>query len=1431
MATPRHRQTSRNRTGKDIEPSRFEMGQGLYAWDRYWCPRTARVDLSDNGFLSDPKTNYRRIANSELVLFSEVSGLYCLVLLGEPGIGKTQTLRLEFQRQKAAAGHDGHDIFDFVDLRAYGDERRLVDRLFESPTARQWKAGVQRLHLFLDSLDECLLRIDTIAALLPEELSKQPVDRLSLRIACRTAVWPLLLEQELKKFWPEEQLGIHELAPLRRRDIEIAAQAYQIDPQAFFRELDRAEAVPLATKPVTLLMLLNVYSRDGGLPGDRWSLYEKGCRLLAEEIGANRLAARKKGRLTADQRLGVAGRVAAITVIANRYVVWTSPDLGDAPPEDVQLPELAGGTENVGGDELAVSHEEIEETLDTGLYTSRGPSRLGWAHQTYAEFLAARYLTQHNLTLAQILGLIRHPSGKLVPQLQELSAWLATKRDDVFAEVLSTDPEVLIRSDVAGADEATRAKLTDSLLAALDSQRLHDMSLDLVRHYGKLAHGNLATQLRPYIVDSSKGLIVRRVAILIAKQCREKALSQDLLRIAFDEKDDEHVRSLAIIALGECADEDAKAALKPLVIYPSPADTQDEIKGCALTLLWPKHLTVSELFVALTLSRRPEVFGTYRTFISTHVAPHLRPDDLPHALAWVQNLETGPSPQAFNRDLEMAALADQIVLAAIENLAQPLVTRALVGVLMQRFRSYYWSVYPDNGKQFDAALKQSADRRRLLIDALTRELNADRRDAVLVSRLLTHEDLPWLVEQVLRYAATDEIRARTFAVLAGVAPIVIDDTKTFETLYEASQRSPLIAEQFAWLLNPVDLASKEAANLRQYYEAARPQQKTSAKIDPPPSKRIVKCLEELEAGSTEAWWHLNYWMLFDSDRRQVGELQADLTKTPGWRDAGEPLRTRLIRAAEIYLCKADPNNDQWLGTDNLHRPSFAGYRAFRLLYTESPSALEALDGSLWRRWAAIIVAYPTDSDELPIQQALIALAYAQVRDDVLQTFDILAKRAIAKGEASWLRIELDKLYSCPSDDVLKSTLLGILDDLALNPDQTGPLLAELFRRHLINATEFVRSRLKLPLPVEEAARKRALVAARELLLSTEHGTLNAIWPAIESNDSFGEALFLDLAQQALVPLTSGRLLSNFTEPELANLFIWLEHHFSRSADPDHRGQAHAVGPRESVAQLRDAVLQVLQVRGTNEAVQELQRIKLALPKYNWLYTVVLHAQNEMLRKTWLPPSPGEILSLARNSDNRLIITPNQLLDVLLESLERLQREDLRGETGRAKFLWNETPEHKWRPKDEPSLSDYIKGFLQGDLKDRGIIVNREVEVYRPAGAGKGPATDIHVDVIVPSPNNRLHLKAVIEVKGCWNPQLKTSIQAQLIDKYLQGPDCQHSIYLVDWFDPKDWDDNDYRKKNAPQWTIHEMREFFTQQAAQHSTAERTLRSFVLDGSL
>jgi hypothetical protein len=46
------------------------------------------------------------------------------------------------------------------------------------------------------------------------------------------------------------------------------------------------------------------------------------------------------------------------------------------------------------------------------------------------------------------------------------------------------------------------------------------------------------------------------------------------------------------------------------------------------------------------------------------------------------------------------------------------------------------------------------------------------------------------------------------------------------------------------------------------------------------------------------------------------------------------------------------------------------------------------------------------------------------------------------------------------------------------------------------------------------------------------------------------------------------------------------------------------------------------------------------------------------------------------------------------------------------------------------------------------------------------------------------------VKSSWHPELKTAMQIQLTDKYLRGQDCKHGIYLVCWFDPKQWDDED-----------------------------------------
>ncbi len=380
------------------------------SWSRFWVPRNGAVDLSDGGFLVDPlqTTFWRRAAPP--VALPDLKNYRALGLLGEPGIGKSTVLEAEAARL-AAESRKENAMSIHVDLRAYSSESLLVQRVFESPRIAAWKSGTRHLFLHLDSLDEALLRIDSIANLIESELPHLPTDRLSVRIACRTAVWPEhILEPVLARIWGKEAVGVFELAPLRRVDVITAAEARGIDPKAFIEALHDANVVPFAIKPLTLSLLLGLFEHGGSLPHSIAELYRLGCRKLCEEQNPSRRDARKLGRLNPDQRLRLAGRLAAVTMYANRYAVWTGAETDIFPDSDVPLSKLSSGHEEGEFQAFPSDETNIREVLDTGLFTARGPTRMGWAHQSYAEFLAAHYL------------ITKSPSGKSMKDCRAFAA-------------------------------------------------------------------------------------------------------------------------------------------------------------------------------------------------------------------------------------------------------------------------------------------------------------------------------------------------------------------------------------------------------------------------------------------------------------------------------------------------------------------------------------------------------------------------------------------------------------------------------------------------------------------------------------------------------------------------------------------------------------------------------------------------------------------------------------------------------------------------------------------------------------------------------------------------------------------------------------------------------------------------------------------------
>ena len=64
---------------------------------------------------------------------------------------------------------------------------------------------------------------------------------------------------------------------------------------------------------------------------------------------------------------------------------------------DITIDELCGERTSNG-----ISRDDVLETLDTGLFSSRGIDQMGWAHQTYAEFLAARFVVEQGMPAEQI---------------------------------------------------------------------------------------------------------------------------------------------------------------------------------------------------------------------------------------------------------------------------------------------------------------------------------------------------------------------------------------------------------------------------------------------------------------------------------------------------------------------------------------------------------------------------------------------------------------------------------------------------------------------------------------------------------------------------------------------------------------------------------------------------------------------------------------------------------------------------------------------------------------------------------------------------------------------------------------------------------------------------------------------------------------------
>jgi hypothetical protein len=311
-------------------------------------------------------------------------------------------------------------------------------------------------------------------------------------------------------------------------------------------------------------------------------------------------------------------------------------------------------------------------------------------------------------------------------------------------------------------------------------------------------------------------------------------------------------------------------------------------------------------------------------------------------------------------------------------------------------------------------------------------------------------------------------------------------------------------------------------------------------------------------------------------------------------------------------------------------------------------------------------------------------------------------------------------------------------------------------------------------------------------------------------------------------------LSKLDEASMAEFYTWVYRNYAPQDYPILEGWRTW---EHEIADFRDAIPRRLAERGTKESVSELERIQQLLG-IDMSYQIHL-AKRNYLQNTWETLLPSQFRELIQDKRTRWIQSGSQLLDAIIETLNELNLE-LQGRTGAtpaAIDLWNETKianndgkrEIIQTPFDENRLSDYVERFLKRKLRGRGVFISRENQIRR------GSFTDIYVETSPLMPDGSLGqtITVVIEVKGCWHPDLKTAMQAQLQNRYLAENNIYNGIYLVGRFKCDSWNRNgdQSRWERSNRIDDIELQTFLKNQAEVLSAGGYDIRPFILNASL
>ncbi len=1232
---------------------------GPINWERGWVAPDGELPLVDDVWLPEP--DWLRYGGFGVVTLEEVRAVPSLLLLGEPGSGKSVCLQREHDAVDAAKP-DGEETH-LVDLGWAHDARDLRERVFEHPKFLAWRAGEGRLSLFLDALDEAKVQIRHVVSLLEEGLEGCDLSRLFLRVACRTADRPTEFETWLSRELGPDGLRTLELAPLRQSEACAMADAWGVDPEAFIAEVINAGAEPLAARPLSLKMLLRLFAAKGRFPSTLGALYRDGLLLMAGEDDDERRALRQ---LSDTAAFAVAARIAAATVLAGRDVV------GDAADSDSVLHrELIGGTEVdrlvAAATDVAVDERAVREVLGTALFTAR-PGGLGWAHRTFGEYLAACWLAGDRVSDAQVADLLLVDDGSrltIAPPLRNVAGWLLGMRPSFQERVTSADALVLVHGDPAAVAFEVRRALMPALLDALDDQEIDPR--ELRSKWKRIRYEGISEDLAATVAPTVHHEQTRHAVVDAIGELELVDLAPTLVGIAVDPSESVHLRTSALYAL-RTFDDLPLEPLRTLALDPQPGDIDDEIKGAALHLCWPAAVTAQELFAALTPKKNPSLIGAYAAFLHGPCIAHLTaPDDLLLGIRWGLTL-----PRRWHDTSDLMVVAETVVARAWPLAASvPAIAEALADLVVL--------VTPDFMPVLTSPrrLRRSAqdgelddpDANAAIVTVLVERVAG----GVLTDDLLTRAILRGLAREIdmkvvierWAWASTRQIKAAWEPAIAALAR-----GDRADAIFAVKDDHPELYALVAWRYEPILLDSAQAEALREEYVRYELDPPAPPAVGPEDLDRMVRAdLAAFAVGDVAAFWRMLRPLLAEDDGDILNlASQDDLRSTPGWRRLDDHGRADLTDAALDYLRRGDPDPEQWLGRPVIHYPAYAGYCALKLLFNERRAEFDRLDAAAWRVWAPVIVTQRRlgeDNDADEFGQAVMERVRAQAPDVARETVLAVLPSYGHASEIVLARARLGDVWDASLDDALGAQLDR--DDLELQHRIT--VVEALLKFERQDAIDWAVARITTAALIQDGEdREQALALAQALAVHAPRILGERIEAIADEDEQAVRTVLASLLDREsgwetrVAPATQGRL------------FGLLHRLFPRDLDSQEE-RSFAVTTEMRASFSRTRILEALVAKGTQEAVAVIADIEEQHDGNGWIRRMRHRAQEEVRRAIWAPPASADVVRMGGVDDRRHVPDAPALRRLVIRELAGIA-DAMQGASSLAPFLWNTRSPHR-----------------------------------------------------------------------------------------------------------------------------------------------------------